>query len=146
MDIDYLKIFVTITLAIIGWVTAHYFTSKRDITNKRREMTIEHLVSAYQILTHEVSHRDLSVDRRIIFENILSNIQLFGSIEQVELAKQLADDAAASDNFQLDPLINSLRNDLRSQLKLSSVEGNVKWLRTDVNNGTAYNKKMRADN
>jgi hypothetical protein len=113
MDLDYFKILVTVVLAVIGWLIAHYFTSKRDVTTKRREISINHLVKAYRVLTNEISHRKPNENSILVLENILSDIQLFGSLEQVELAKKLADDVDAGDSFELDPLINSLRNELR---------------------------------
>ena len=129
MDLDYLKIFVTISLAVIGWLIGHYFTARRDVANKRRELVIGHLIDAYRVITNEVSHRPESEERNIKLENILSDIQLFGSQQQIALAKQLADDVAAGGVFELNELIASLRNDLRGQLNLSAVKGNVKWLR-----------------
>jgi len=129
MDLDYTKIIVTIFLAVVGWLIGHHFTTQRDVANKRRELTIEHLIQAYRILTNEISHREESQERNLKLENILSDIQLFGSQEQITLAKQLAEDVAAGGVFELNPLIGSLRNDLRSQLNLSPVSGSVKWLR-----------------
>ncbi len=129
MGIDYFKIIATVSIAVVGWVVGHYFTTKRDKNHKRREISIEHLINAYRILTNEISHRQQSNERSTKLENILSDIQLFGSTEQVELAKQLAVEVATGGEFQLDPLINSLRNDLRKQLGLCSINGNVKWLR-----------------
>lgn len=129
MDLEFIKIFTTISLAAIGWIAAHYFTSKRDISNKRREISIEHLINAYRVLTNEISHRKLNDDRKVALENLLSDIQLFGSDEQVAMSKSLADEVAEGGSFELDPLINSLRNDLRAQLKLEKVQGNVRWLR-----------------
>jgi len=127
MDNSYLKITVTILLAVIGWVVGHYFTTKRDKLIKRRDITIEHLINAYRVLTNEISHRSNYDEKKL--EDILSDIQLFGSIEQVELAKALADTVAKREEFPLDILINSLRDDLRKQLELKRVKGNVKWLR-----------------
>lgn len=129
MDIDYLKIVTTIILAVIGWVIGHYFTDRRAISSKRREIVSEHLINAYRILTNEIAHREQIPERVKSLENILSDIQLFGSLEQVNLAKALADEVAAKKVFELDPLINSLRNDLRTELNLNAVAGNVKWLR-----------------
>lgn len=129
MDLDYIKISITIALAVVGWLIGHYFTARRDVENKRRELVIGHLIDAYRVLTNEVSHRSESQERNVKLENILSDIQLFSSGEQIALAKQLADEVAAGGIFELDPLILSLRNDLRNQLNLSVVKGNVKWLR-----------------
>lgn len=129
MGLDYFKIIVTIVLAVIGWITAHYYTAKRDIENKKREIVTTHLINAYRVITNEVSHRDPSIERNIKLENLLSDIQLFGSREQIALAKKLADNVAAGSVFELNDLIVSLRSDLRKQLNLSHVPGNVKWLR-----------------
>lgn len=129
MEIDYLKIIVTIFLAVVGWVIGHYFTDRRAIKSKRRDIVSEHLINAFRILTNEISHREQTPERRKKLENILSDIQLFGSIDQVTLARRLADEVAAHKVFELDPLINSLRDDLRNELGLKNVSGNIKWLR-----------------
>lgn len=129
MNIDYFKILATIVLAVIGWIVGYYFTTRKDINQKRRDISIEHLINAYRILTNEISHREGNKERDIKLENILSDIQLFGSEEQVQLAKNLADAVASGKEFQLDPLINSLRNDLRKIIGLKKIKGNVKWLR-----------------
>jgi hypothetical protein len=129
-EIGYIKIIVTVVVAVFGWLVANYFTSKRDVANKRRELRLQYLIDAYQILTNEISHRPPSVERKKALENLLSNIQLYGSIKQIELAKKLADDASEGD-FELDSLINCLRDDLRSELNLCKISGNVKWLRLE---------------
>ena len=126
---DYLKIFVTVALAVIGWLTAHIFTERRTLAAKRRDISLEHLIDAYRILTNEISHRTLDLERNRKLENLLSDIQLFGSKEQVDLARALAKEVAAGQSFELDPLINNLRDDLQNQLRLDPVVGNVKWLR-----------------
>lgn len=128
---DYIKIFVTIILAVLGWIIGHYFNSKRTRDQKRRDISVEHLINAYRILANDISHRKETFERSEKLENILTDIQLFGSSCQVELAKKLAEDISSGGEFQLDPLINSLRNDLRSELRLSKIDGNVKWLRFD---------------
>jgi len=119
----------TALIVIFGWWVVHYLTAKRDRLNKRRELTIQHLINAYTILTNDVAHREDSVDRWRKLEKIVSDIQLFGSPEQVKLARKLAHEVANGDSFGLDPLINSLRKDLRKQLELVEISGNVTWLR-----------------
>lgn len=129
MDLDYAKILVTVVLAVLGWLTAHYFTERRTLSAKRRDVSLEHLINAYRILANDISHRTLELDGNRKLEDLLSDIQLFGSKEQVDLARALASEVAAGKSFELDPLINSLRDDLRKQLRLEPVNGNVKWLR-----------------
>ncbi|AHJ11750.1 hypothetical protein [Sulfurospirillum multivorans] len=129
MELEYLKIIITICLAVIGWLIAHSFTARRDLKNKQRELSTTHLINAYRILTNDVANRELTDERKEKLENILADIQLFGSKKQVEFAKNLAITVAEGNQFELNPLINSLRNDLRKELNLSKVEGNIKWLR-----------------
>lgn len=126
---EIIKYPATALIVIIGWWVVHYFTTKRDRLNKRRELTIQHLITAYNTLTNDIAHREHSVERWRNLEKIVSEIQLFGSIEQVGLAKNLANDVARGEQLELDPLINSLRTDLRQQLELKKIEGNVTWLR-----------------
>jgi hypothetical protein len=127
--LDILKIAIGVVLAVVGWIVGYRLASRNTREQKRRDLTTEHLISAYRILTNEISHRKETPERSLKMENILSDIQLFGSPFQVEMAKRLADEVANGGEFQLDPLINSLRDDLRNELKLSPVNGNVKWLR-----------------
>lgn len=121
--------YITIVIGIAGWYIVHFLTSRRDRVQRRRQLSTEHLIEAYRILTREISNRPLSKEKTTKLENIVSDIQLFGSVKQVELAQELVDTMTRNEKFDLDPLINSLRNDLRKQLRLKPVQGNVKWLR-----------------
>ena len=127
--IDVIKFSITAFIAVIGWLVGHFLSDKRDKSNKKRELTTKHLINAYSVLTNDISHRKPSEERNKKLECIITEIQLFGSIEQVELARMLADEVAAGHEFELDPLINSLRTELRIQLELQPINGNVRWLR-----------------
>ena len=130
--LDIIKFIGTALIAVVGWIFGHYFTSKRDKSNKRRDLTIQHLINAYRILTNEIAHRPSSKDSDQKLELIISEIQLFGSTEQAKMARQLAHNIADKKGFDLDPLINSLRSDLREQLNLKVIDGNVTWLRYET--------------
>jgi hypothetical protein len=127
--LDIIKFTATALIAVIGWVFGHYFTSKRDKSNKRRDLTIQHLINAYRTLTHDIAHRTSTKESDDKLELIISEIQLFGSPEQAKMARQLAHDIAEKRDYELDLLINSLRADLRKQLNLEAIDGNVTWLR-----------------
>lgn len=127
--LDVTKFGITALIAVIGWLVGHYFSEKRDRSNRKRELTTKHLINAYSVLTNEVSHRKQTEERMQKLESIITEIQLFGSPKQVELAKKLAVDISEKKEFELDPLINSLRTDLRTQLELEPITGNVTWLR-----------------
>ncbi|MBW0177565.1 hypothetical protein [Sediminibacterium sp.] len=127
--LELVKVVVTVIIAVVGWRIGHYYNSQRDKHNKRREIRLEHLINAYRILTNEISHRKQTKEREQKLEAIISEIQLFGSVEQAQIAKQLARDIAAKKDYEYDTLINSLRSDLRKQLDVPHIEGNVTWLR-----------------
>lgn len=128
--IDFITYPVTALIVILGWWVVHYFSSKRDRANKKRELVTKHLINAYLILTTEISQRKQFEIRKL--EDIVSEIQLFGSVEQVRLVKELVDCLTQKKAIDLDPLINSLRNDLRDELELERIEGTVLWLRQDM--------------
>lgn len=127
MNSDFIQMCITVLLAIAGWIMGYYLTSKSDQHIKRRDFIIEHLSETYRVLT-EVAHCPLEENHEK-FENILSDIQLFGSIKQIELVRALTEELANKKTTQLDLLIHDLRNDLRKQLKLEPVKGNVIHLR-----------------
>lgn len=131
MIAEYLKILITVLTAGIGWLVVHYFNTKRDRHLKRKEITTAHLINAYRVLTHDITRRNLTFERKQKLESVISDIQLFGSPHQVELMKKLTDDMIANDEFLMDDLINNLRDDLRTQLGLTQINGNVKWFRFD---------------
>jgi len=136
LDPDYLKIITTIILAVLGWLVANYLTNRRNIVQRKKELTVKHLINAYRILTNEISGRELNPERLRKLGDVLSDIQLFGSSEQIRIVKDLTNTVAKGDTYDLDLLINSLRKDLRAELKLTEVEGNVHWLRFRSDNKT----------
>jgi len=127
--LDIIKFTGTALIAVISWVIGHYFNSKRDQTNKRRDLTNQHLINAYRILTNEIVQRPQTKESDQKLELIIAEIQLFGSNEQIEMVKIVANDIVNKKKFNLDNLINSLRKELRVQLGLDPVDGNVTWLR-----------------
>jgi hypothetical protein len=128
-DLEIWKIIVTAVIAVLSWIIAHRFNTIRDRDLKRRELITTHLINAYRILANDITRREASVERDIKLETVISELQLFGSEKQINLTKKLADDVTKGGDFYVDDLLNELRDDLRKELNLSQVEGNVKWLR-----------------
>lgn len=141
MDFEFWKILITIVLAVIGWIvtfyvafcgwkSAHKLTSERDVKNKKREIVLNYLIEAYFILTNDLTERgNINTKQAEKIEKIISQVQLFGSTKQVDLAKDIADCIGNGGIIEYDSLINSLRDDLRKELELEKIEGNVHWAR-----------------
>ncbi len=129
MEIELTKLVVTVLLAIAGWLFAGWLNSLRDSANKRREIVVQHLIDAYKTLTQEIGRRDTTVESITKLENLLSEIQLFGSRKQVDLARKLSNQTAQEGVSTIDPLIEDMRDTLRKELGLEPLEGNTIWLR-----------------
>ena len=126
---EIIKIIIAIILAVVGLIIGHHFTSKRDKLNKKRELILNELMIAYRILANEISTRNLTKETKEKLEHVLTDIQLFGTLPQIELAIKLSDEIANKPTFDLDPLINNLRDSLRVELDLPKINKNVNWLR-----------------
>ncbi|HVW95182.1 MAG TPA: hypothetical protein VHA56_04395 [Mucilaginibacter sp.] len=130
MDItDIIKTTITVTIAVFGWITAHYFSSKRDRTLKRREIISKHLIDTYKILAYEIVQREYSEEMIKKLELPLAELQLFGTKYQIDLAKKLAYDIEKGGDIDLNNLVNNLRTELRKELDLEAIEENIVFLR-----------------
>jgi hypothetical protein len=127
-----IKILSTAIIAVFGWVVANYFTSRREVKNKQREIKVKYLIEAYQKLENCIL-RDLK-DVGKDLESSVANIQLFGSEKQIKLAKKIANDISKNGSADLESLLKSLRTDLRKELQLSENDSNVQFLRMKTHN------------
>jgi len=120
-----------VALAVVAFT--HLFSVHRDRENKRREQRIGYLVSVFRSLSKANHHPQLHeiADER---EQAVVDIQLFGTPEQVRLAREFATDLAAKQEADMDTLLNELRDSLRRELGRKPVEGNVVWLKVRKRN------------
>jgi hypothetical protein len=127
-----LPLLVTTITAVGGWLVVHRTAAKRDQMNKRRDLRIQYLIDAYRKL-ERISNRDeASPEWAGNIESAIADIQLFGSVRQVAMAKQFASDMAAERQASADELLADLRKDLRRELMLEDVSSDLKFLRIRV--------------
>lgn len=125
-----LPLIVTTLIAILGWLIAHALTRKRDRANKLRDIRLQYLIEAYRRLGDAaLRHLPSEPEYAQRLESALADIQLFGSISQVEKLKKMFEDYAENEEGNLDEVINDLRDELRKELDLPPISGNVQWLR-----------------
>lgn len=123
-------IFGSLVVAAIAAVLAHRLTSQRDLENRRRELRTEYLLNAYRSVADAVG-RDLRAnpeDART-FEKGLADIKLLGSKEQARLAVELGKEMSSPGGADPDPLLRSLRDDLREVLGLEHLTTSVEQTR-----------------
>jgi hypothetical protein len=115
-----------VALAVVS--LAHLFTVHRDRENKRREQRIGYLVSVFRALS-KANHHPRLYEVADDVEQAVIDLQLFGTPEQVRLAKKFATELSTEQGAAMDELLNELRDSLRSELGREPVAGNVVWLR-----------------
>jgi hypothetical protein len=114
---DWITPFTSFCAVLFGVMAAHFFTSRRDLASKRRDLVTKHLVDIWNDLDAAGNPKDRSDSIRM--ERAISNIQLFGTEEMIRIARANTLEFSAkgtTDNLQL---LNLLRSQLRSELGLT---------------------------
>ena len=130
------KLFPLLLTAVIG-LGGYYFVdslaAKRDRANKRRDLRTEYLISAFRKLANASErHHKPGSQYLADIETAMADIQLFGRDSQIEKANETMDKLQQGENGLVNELLRDLRNDLRKEMDLSRIKGNVQWLRIDV--------------
>ncbi len=131
MEIELWKLVIAILIPTVGWIVGYLFKQKNDIANARREKRIDFLLKTYLKLENCIKRSPVKVGSDL--EEIVSEIQLMGNLYQVNLVKKIACDIAEMHNADLEPLLISLRNDLRNELQLEKSNEKIQFLRMNDN-------------
>jgi len=134
-EIDFYRFILIPSIAsivvVLGWIVAHLLSKQRDTHNKTREMRIQYLISAYRVLFRVGVDQSISKNAKEC-ENAIADIQLLGSLEQIELAEQYTKNISETGSADLTALIRVLRKDLRKELNLVKASDRMHFLRIDV--------------
>src|ERR1700676_3097867 len=90
--------------------------------NKRREQRLGYLVSVFRALSKANHHLALHEIADEV-EQAVTDLQLFGTAEQVRLARKFATDLGSTQEADMDALLNELRDTLRKDLGREPVTG-----------------------
>jgi hypothetical protein len=92
-----IPLLITSALTIFGWWYANYLNSSRDIKNKKLEIKTEYLINAYRTIAMNSGRNPVEInnfempeeykERIFKFEQAVADIQLFGTLPQIELLK-----------------------------------------------------------
>lgn len=116
-------------LAIAGWVVGYLATIQRDRLSKKRDLRTQYLLDAYHRLEGAGNRLEPGRDDEKALESSVADIQLLGTPQQVHLARQFALEFAAAGRAPLDPLLESLRIELRKELALPPLNEGITFLR-----------------
>lgn len=116
-------------IAVVGWIVGHWLNSRRELRNRRREARLKGLEAAYKCLAM-AAVREWTEEHKFEFERFVAEIQLYGTPRQVALMTNLVEAFNRQEkSISFDPLLEDLRNSLRSELRMEMVKGPVWWYR-----------------
>lgn len=124
-----MTILTSVVLAFLGSLLAYVTTIRRDRVAKRRDLRTQYLLEAYRRLEGAGNRAEPSTDAVKALESAVADIQLLGSVEQAVIARTFALEFATNGSAPLDPLLESLRSDLRKELSLPTVKEGIVYLR-----------------
>ena len=133
MFIDWTIVFsllIPALVAVAGWFLAHWLTAKRERLNKRRELRLQVLDRAYLTLMNTSRREELTPEQKLDFEKFISEIQLYGTLKQINFVKEIVRAFNRKDPLvHFDPLLIDLRDSLRAELKMKPVSEPIWWFR-----------------
>lgn len=114
-----LSLLGSLLAAIVGGLVVHLATRRRELEKDRRAERIKYLIASFRTIIRDLERVD--EEGRSRFDTALEDVTLFGSVQQVELARRIRHFRQNSGAVDYGPLLESLRNDLRRELDLKPV-------------------------
>lgn len=127
MPIEFWKILVPSVIAIVVAVWSHQSAVKRQLAEYRRKQRTEYLISAFKALMLNSNNENLKEAVPALRDAAIL-IQFMGTQRQVEMLNDVIDKMSKRESASLDPLLSSLRDDIRNELKLGSIESRMFWI------------------
>ena len=112
----FITLVVTITLAVIGWLVAHYLSLRQSRIEKQREYKTSFLVESYRNLVELSNDGINSFDDFKKLRAAITDVYLFGTPEQYKTISEIK--TGNTDSVDLGNLIGNLKDQLRKDLGL----------------------------
>ena len=129
MKVELANLLVAIVIGLGGWYVVHRLTSTRDQLNRRNDLKVEYLLKAYRSLSNALTRKSPD-EFALQFEEAVSDIQLLGSPNQVELLhKALSEPDSDGGYMGVNDVLEELRCDLRNELALEKISIKAKQFR-----------------
>jgi hypothetical protein len=105
--------------AVVGGLVVHLATRRRELEKDRRAERIKYLVASFRTIMRDLDRVD--EEGRSRFDAAIEDVTLFGSAQQVRLARRIRHLRHEGGPVDYGALLESLRNDLRRELGLKPV-------------------------
>jgi hypothetical protein len=137
--IDYVTPITTtlyaLSSAVIGGLLVHYLSIKRDRASKRRELVVMKKMELWKAIDAQngLAEDTLGNQKPEIsgWENIVRDIQLLGSNNQIELVHEIIKGIHNKVEVSFNPLLNSLQSELRRELGMEAANRGYFWFRVE---------------
>jgi hypothetical protein len=127
---EFWKIGLPALIAISVAFVSHQLAVSRQLAEQRRKQKIDYLISSFTSLMMYSNNRDKEAVSHL--RNASIAIQFLGTSEQSKLMQEFIDTLSEGKSAELDPLLFSLRNDIRSELNLEKITGPVYWVHPTI--------------
>lgn len=119
--------FIALLSGFFSALITHWLGRKKSIEDKKREIKVEYLMSAWKRL--ECASNRQNKIYNADFESAIADIQLLGSHKQIDLAQQIAIKLSQEGECNSLELLLELREDLRKELGVAPAFRTFKFLR-----------------
>ena len=116
-------------LAVLGRLFGQALNGRRELDNKRRELRVQFLVDAWRSIERAANRAGREEARGL--EQALADLQLFGTPAQADQAARVARSMGdrGRESTALDDLLETLRLDLREEMRLGRTSARLVYLR-----------------
>ena len=106
-------------VVVAGWNVS----SRRSVDEARRQFETRYLVDAFRVVYSVSNVRCMHPSESEALTKAVGDLNIFGTPIQVDLARQFADAMASGGRALADDLLEDLRDELRRELAMDSLEG-----------------------
>ncbi|MBI5519557.1 MAG: hypothetical protein HY916_05815 [Desulfovibrio sp.] len=119
-DSETFRLLIPALVVVVGWIVGHKFNVERDRVSKRHDLRIKYLIDAYRRLESAALRPEQDFEHKLNFESAIADIQLLGDQSQIKELFSFLEAYKKNDGSALiDPLLEALRNELRTELGLN---------------------------
>ncbi|NMH59539.1 hypothetical protein [Alteromonas ponticola] len=128
---DIIALIVSVTIAVAGWVAAHWLSTRREIEQKKREYRVKHLRDAYIKIANLCDRGEYPRDIHDL-QDAFNDIQLFGNEAQITLVGEIITNLTTQKPGDFNELLKQLRNEIREHIGLNSLNSFRWYIRSSI--------------
>ena len=121
---------IGIIVALATFAFSLFYNRWRDRKSKLKDIRVQFLLDTYRRLTNSANRNPKEAHAYWSkMEGAIADIQLLGTEEQIRIANKFVDEIISKNTTNVAELINLLRDELRSELGMPKLTGNIRYLR-----------------